>query len=169
MFCLYLKYIVFLTNLFVGLSVFYYYTLSHYVIEMDGNESRECTICGINMTSTRSVTYKVSSCCGNLRMMHNACAKKYHMKQYANSTTPFCLETWAKSLSRKMLCFKCRVNCLFCNSKHALNNDNIAFVQCSKKEYTSWSYYLPPSSNNSGGCISKSKQGIESVTCEKYL
>jgi len=136
---------------------------------MEGNESSECTICGIKMRSTRSVTYKVSSCCANLGVMHNACAKKYHLKQYPNPTTPFCLETWAQSLSIKMLCIKCRVNCLFCNSKHALNNDNIAFIQCSKKECTSWSYYLPPALNNSGGCVSKSKQDIKTVICEKCL
>lgn len=130
-----------LTNLFVSLSVFCYYTLPHYVLEMDGNESSECTICGINIKPRRFVTYKVSSCYVNLGVMDNACAKKYHRKQYPNSSTPFCLETWSKSLSIKMLYFKCRVNCLFCNSRHALNDDNIIFVQCSTEECTSWSYY----------------------------
>ena len=131
---------------------------------MEGNESSECTICGIRIRSTRSVTYKVSSCCANLGSMHNTCVKKYHLKQYPNSTIPFCLDTWTQSLSIKMLCIKCRVNCLFCNSKHQLNNENIAFIQCSKKECTSWLYYLPPSLNNSG-CVKKSKQDIKTVIC----
>ena len=64
-----------------------------------------------------------------------------------------------------MLCFQCRVNCLFCNCKHALKNDNISFVQCSKSDCTRWSYYLPPSTNNTGGCMSKSKFVIKTITC----
>ena len=142
---------------------------------MEGNEPYQCTICGVKMISQRSVTYKVSACCATLRSMHIPCAKKYHLKLYPNPATPlypnpkspFFLDTWASKPSIKMLCFKCRVNCLFCKNKHALNNDNIAFIQCSKKKCTSWSYYLPPSSNNSGGCISKSKKRIKNLSVRR--
>ena len=132
---------------------------------MEGNETDQCTICGINMRSTRGVTYKVSTCCGQMKMMHNPCAKNYYRQRYPESTTPFSLDTWTKSQSIQMLCFQCRVNCLFCKRNHQLKNDNISFVHCSKSDCTHWSYYLPKANANNGGCMAKSKFTITTVTC----
>ena len=123
---------------------------------MECNESSECTICGPKTIFKRNVTYKESSCCENLETVHIACAKKLHLKQYPPPTTSSCLETWS-SESIKLLCLKCRVNCLYCNVSHALKNDNVRSVTCSNKECTNWSYYLPPSLNNTG-CIAKAKK-----------
>lgn len=142
---------------------------------MEGNEPSECTICGVLMRSQRAATYKVSACCGTLRSMHIPCAKKYHLKLFPNPATPlfpdptnpFSLKTWTSKPSIKMFCFKCRFNCLFCKTGHYLSNDNIAFIQCTTKKCTSWSYYMPPSLQNVGGCISKSDKEIDTAICEK--
>ena len=134
---------------------------------MEGNESSECTICGTKTISKRYLTYKESSCCTNLRIVHIKCAKKHYQKQYPTPIIPFNLENWASSKSIKLLCLKCRVNCLYCNVPHVFLNDNVRSVTCSNKKCTSWSYYLPPSSKNIG-CIAKSKKK-KKVMCQKCL
>ena len=135
-------------------------------MEMDGNE---CCICCNKINSERHCCYKTSSCCGIMRHMHNKCAMTYYSQKYSDSESTFNLEAWKTNLSLQMLCSQCRVDCLFCNKPHLLNNNNIQFVQCTMDSCTHWSFYLPPSSSNSGGCIGKSKVKIDKITCSNCI
>ena len=64
-----------------------------------------------------------------------------------------------------MLCCQCRVNCLFCTKKHALQNQNVSFVECTKSYCTHWSCLLPETTKNNKGCVIKSKKLMDTVTC----
>lgn len=131
---------------------------------MEANAIYQYTLCGNNIRSNRGIDAKVSTCCGQSKMIHNQCAMNYYRQRYPDPTTTFSYETWKKK-HIEMLCFQCRVNCLFCKRNHQLKNDNISFVRCSKSDCTHWSYFLPPSTNNSGGCMTKSKILMTTVTC----
>ena len=143
---------------------------------MEGNESIQCTICGNFMKSQRAVCYKVSACCGVLRTMHIPCAKAYHLKLFPSPATPlypdpknpFSKETWSSQPSTKMLCIKCRADCLFCKKGHHLSNDLISFIQCTTPNCHSWSYYIKASSQTKNlGCIDKSSKKLDTVICGK--
>ena len=135
-------------------------------MEMDGNE---CSICGNHMRSEQGACYKSASCCGIMRLMHNKCAMNYFSQKYSDSDTTFNLEAWTLNQSIQMLCSQCRVDCLFCQKKHSLKNDNIQFVQRTMDSCTHWSFYLPPFSCNYGGCIVKSKANIDKITCSNCI
>ena len=134
---------------------------------MDGNETSDCTICGRLMILSRgrtTITYKTSSCCGLLKMMHNQCAINYYRQRYPDATTPFTDEIWQK-INTELFCSTCRRNCLFCVKPHQLKNNKVSTVQCSA-DCTHWSYYFPVTKVNKGGCSGDhQKFTLETVTC----
>ena len=84
-------------------------------------EGSECTICGNPIRSTRGVSFKTASCCGEMTQMHTNCAMKYYSVRYPEPNELFDEGAWYNNKSIKMFCLKCCVNCLFCKRKHTLS------------------------------------------------
>lgn len=79
-----------------------------------------------NMSSTHSTTTKVDSCHGNLEIMHNGCANRYHKMKYPKES--FSFDTCGNIPNQQLLCDNCVVHCLICNNTHILGNDNASFI-----------------------------------------